>query len=146
MISKKLSRLQGLLQDGNCSFAICTNRNQILQKVGIGVKPIMEMIREDYEAMQGAIVADKIIGKAAALLLVEAGVKEVYGEIMSETAQMVLDEYCVDYSYYTMVPYIANRTQDGMCPLEFCVKFIHRPEDARAAVEHQIQLLMQSKK
>ncbi len=146
MTSKKLACVRTILQDEACSFAISTCNDKVIQKTGIGVKPIMEMIREDLDSMSGAAVADKVIGKAAALLLVSAGVKAIYGELMSETAQAVLEQHGIQYAYGTLVPYIENRTQDGMCPLEACVQHIDQPELARAAVEKQIAILMQSKK
>lgn len=53
--------------------------------------------------------ADHLIGRAAALLLLAAGVKAVYGEVMSEEAHRLLSDAGVRTEYGTLVPKILNR-------------------------------------
>ena len=79
-------------------------------------------------------------GKAAALLLSNAA--EVYGSVMSETAQEVLDTYQVPYSCGERVPFIQNRTRTGMCPLEDAVRDISDPAKGFDAIEARIAELM----
>ena len=54
-----------------------------------GVKPLLDFI-ENGPNLRGFSAADKIVGKAAALLYVLLGVKEVYAPVMSETALYTL--------------------------------------------------------
>ena len=60
--------------------------------------------------------ADHLIGRAAALLLLAAGVKAVYGEVMSEDAHRLLSDAGVRTEYGTLVPEILNRA--GTDPAE----------------------------
>ena len=53
-----------------------------------GIKPLVEFI-ESHTNMKGFSAADKIVGKAAAMLYVILGVKAVYSPVMSETAAEV---------------------------------------------------------
>ncbi len=45
-----------------------------------------------YERIAAGYGADHLIGRAAALLLLAAGVKAVYGEVMSEEAHRLLSD------------------------------------------------------
>lgn len=84
--------------------------------------------------LKDACVADKIIGKAAALLLILGGAKAVYGEVMSENAHRLLTEAGLEVQYGSLVPYIVNRKEDGMCPMEQAVAGLSDPKEAPAAL------------
>ena len=135
----KLEQAKELLESGKACCVIFRGEELLLEN-GIGVKPLMKYLREDREFFAGAVVADKIIGKAAALLLSNAA--EVYGSVMSETAQEVFDTYQVPYSCGERVPFIQNRTRTGMCPLEDAVRDISDPAKGFDAIEARIAELM----
>jgi len=83
-----------------------------------GIAPIMELLKENRELLRGAYVADKVIGKAAALLLIEGGISYLHAEVISEHATECLQKANIEYEYQELVPYIVNRSGDGMCPME----------------------------
>jgi len=58
------------------------------------------------------------VGNAAALLSVKAAVEEVYSPLGSELAAKTLRDYDVKYHFSETAPYIQNRSQDDMCPME----------------------------
>lgn len=62
--------------------------------------------------------ADKVIGKAAALLCALSGIKVLYAKVVSQAALDVLATYDIDVRYDIKVPYIKNRAGDGKCPME----------------------------
>ena len=109
-----------------------------------GIRPLMELINggEDYS---GCIAADKIVGKAAALLYVKIGAVEVYAEVLSKAAIGVLEDNGIKYSYGTVVEFIRNRTGDGMCPMEMTVAEISDPTEAVEALRKTIAILMSGK-
>lgn len=63
----------------------------------------------DNANLVGYTVADKIVGKAAAMLLVKLGVSAVYGEVASVGGVEFLRAHGVEVSYGSLVPYIVNR-------------------------------------
>ena len=75
-------------------------------------------IKEILEALQGAIIADKVIGKVAGSILTVAGVKEIYADVMSKYAITVLDKNNIRYEYRNLVNYVQNNEKTGMCPME----------------------------
>jgi len=109
---------------------------------GIGVKPIISNLDINKTFFEDALIADKIIGKAAALLLVMSKIKMVYGAVMSQTAIEVFENNKTSYQYGEKVPFISNRTSTGMCPLEQSVADIDQPEKAYIAIKNKIADLM----
>ena len=75
-------------------------------------------MQQDKLALQGAIIADKVIGKVAGSILTVAGVKEIYADVMSRYAIAVLEENHVTYAYNYLTEYIQNNDKTGMCPME----------------------------
>ena len=87
-----------------------------------GLKPLMDRIAEDPNGLRGIYVADKIVGKATACLLIYKGAAACHGCTMSEPASQLLREAGVPFSYGQMVPFIRNKAGTGMCPLEHAVE------------------------
>ncbi|MBN1154024.1 DUF1893 domain-containing protein [candidate division KSB1 bacterium] len=57
-------------------------------------------------------IRDKIIGKAAAMIIVHIGAASCYGEIISKRGLEVLDKHRVRYNYKTQVDRIQCKTED----------------------------------
>jgi hypothetical protein len=95
-----------------------------------GIAPIMKLLSEDRDLLRGTCVADKVIGKAAALLLCYAGIQMLYAKTISEHAISVLKEHALPYECGQAVPFIVNRAGDGMCPMEQLVLDITTPDEA----------------
>lgn len=97
---------------------------------GSGVLPLLEIYREKKDLMNGAIIIDKVIGRAAAMILLSAKTARVHAELIAEDALDLLLENRVKVSYRRIVPQILNRKKDGPCPLDQSVKNIIDPEKA----------------
>lgn len=110
-----------------------------------GIKPVISKINENKEYFKGLIVADKIIGKASAMLLILSGVKEIYCLVLSKAGKDILEKYNIPYHYETLTDYIVNRTGDGMCPMEKTVKDIDDLNDAYIALNNKMEELRNEK-
>lgn len=104
-----------------------------------GIRPVIDRINEDLSFFKDLIVADKIIGKASAMLLCLSGVKEVYCVVLSKAGESILKEYNVTYHYENLVDYIVNRKGDGMCPMEKTVENINDLNEAYEALNRKIK-------
>ena len=80
-----------------------------------------------------------MVGKAAALLYIYLGIKDLYGQVISEPAFGVLAEHGVTCTYGEKVPYIINRKKDGMCPMEQTVLNISDPREAVEALKNKVR-------
>ena len=83
-----------------------------------GLLPILDLYNNDKSILESAIVADKVIGKAAALILKEANIKELYAKLISENAIELLDKTNIKYKYNKKVREIRNRDNTDICPME----------------------------
>ena len=93
----------------------------IAQGNGRGLSPLLDLGDQSPDAVKGAWVIDKVIGKAAAAICVSAGARRVHGALMCEPAQALLEEHGIAFSADKVVPQILNRDQSGLCPLEASV-------------------------
>lgn len=102
---------------GKCSCVI-RNGNEIRVFRERGVKDLYRLLKEEPAFLHGAFVADKVVGKAAAALMILGGVKEIFAEVISQPASKLFSRATVHAEYFLMVPYIINRSQTDWCPLE----------------------------
>ena len=78
-----------------------------------GVKDLYRLLEEEPELLDGAFVADKVVGKGAAALMILGGVGELHADVISRPARRLLAASPVHVSYTLEVPYIVNRTRTG---------------------------------
>ncbi len=104
-----------------------------------GVKPLLSLLTDNKDGISGMYVADKIIGKAAAMLMVYGRVKECYGQIISTPALELLDRNSIPVSYDIEVHYIENKDRTDVCPLEKCVSGIEDPQEGFTALHTLVE-------
>ena len=132
-----MDRAMGLLQTNTC--VVCKG-DTVYTSQQTGISPMLDWLSEEKD-LRGGAAADKIVGKAAALLFVLAGVREVYGEVMSEAGYQALQAHGIPCTYGTLTPYIVNRQGTGMCPMEQTVLTIDDPKTAfRALLQKREEL------
>ena len=90
------------------------------------------------EFLKGASVADKVIGKAAALLMALGEIKEVHTLIISEPAIKVFEKYNIACFYDKKVDRIINRTGDGLCPMETLCLDVDNPAEAFTKIKEKL--------
>ncbi len=106
------------LYDKNASLVVIYKDGTCKEYYQNRIKDIKDILKANKEALTGAIIADKVIGKVASSILTVAGVKEIYANVMSKYAVSVLEENNIKYEYKILVDYIENNDKTGMCPME----------------------------
>ena len=94
-----------------------------------GVKPLLKMVR-DGVSLKGFSVADKVVGKAPALLYAVLGPDAVFSPVMSWTGRAVLLASGIAVSHDLLVPHIQNRSKSGQCPMDESVTNVWEPYEA----------------
>ena len=89
--------------------------------------------------LKGASVADKVVGKAAAALMIIGGVKELCTPVISRLACELLERTEIKVTYLRCVPHIINRTQTDWCPLEIRCAELQTPEECLEQIEEFIK-------
>lgn len=100
-----------------------------------GVDPLIKLVNENAEFLKGASVADKVVGKGAALLLAKGKPACVFANIISDPAIEILEKYKIPFEYYNFVPHILNRRGTDICPIEKSVMDIDDIEKGYIAVK-----------
>lgn len=105
------------------------NHDSLSTYSGRGVQDLLMLTENEPERLNGAIVADKMVGKAAAALMISGGVKEVYTNLIATPAREMLQQAGVQVVAQEEVPQILNRDRSGQCPID------SRLNDAESADE-----------
>lgn len=122
-----------ILHDGNHSLVVANG--EVATFDGRGVSDLYRIMNEDPGFLEGAAIADKVVGKAAAALMILGKAAEVFADVVSQPALDLFADSGIHVSYGTVVPYIINRTKTGWCPLEERCKNVEKAEDCLAVVE-----------
>ncbi|MGL5637363.1 MAG: DUF1893 domain-containing protein [Bacteroidales bacterium] len=112
-----MKQLINLLHEGNYSCVI-QNGTDLRTFTRRGVIDIYELLHHDAGFLHGASLADKVIGKGAAALMIQGGVTHVYAGVISKPALELLQTHNVQVDYLECVEGIINRERTGSCPLE----------------------------
>lgn len=138
MMLSKQEQVKAALADEEITFAAVSLDGELRTSTLHGIAPMMQMLQEDPEFLEGAFVADKMIGKAAAFLLIKGKVAYLYTDMISSYGAEVLEENKIDFEYKEMVEYILNRTGDGMCLMESVVLEAPSAEDAYLKLQNKL--------
>jgi len=130
-----LQRAKNLLKTGNFTLVAISSQNKVFTSFDRGVKPLLYLLENEKEFLKGASVADKVIGKAAALLMVLGEIKEVYTGIISEPAIKVFEKHNIPFFFDTKVERIINRKGDGLCPMETLCLDVEEPMEAEKRIK-----------
>lgn len=131
-----LERAKQILNAEGYTCVLCHGES-VLTSTKRGVAPMVEWI-ESGVPVRGYSAADKVIGKAAAMLFVLAGVTSVYGEVMSRAAAEFLAQKGVQHSCGTVTDTIINRRGDGCCPMELLTKDMNDESEAYTAIRNKL--------
>lgn len=132
-------RAVSLLHRDGYTCVLC-DRDRVLTSREHGLAPLIRLL-DTNESLQDMAAADRLIGRAAALLLLAAGVKAVYGEVMSEEAHRLLSDAGVRTEYGTLVPKILNRAGTAPCPMEQAAEAVTDPAEALPVLRQALQEL-----
>lgn len=125
-----LNTAKALLKTENFTLVVISSDKGVFTSSDRGVKPLLHLLENEKDFLKGASVADKVIGKAAALLMVLGGIKEVYTNVISDPAVEVFEKHRIPYFYEEKVKRIINRKGDGICPMETLCMDIEEPAAA----------------
>lgn len=105
-----------------------------------GVMPMLGFLREGRD-LSGFCAADRVVGRAAAMLFAKAGVRTVFAEVMSDGAVALLAAHGIDASCDVRTAAIENRQKTGLCPMESAVAGIEDIDAGIAAIRRRAEEL-----
>lgn len=133
-----MEKLITILDQEHLTCLVCQN-DIVYKERANGIQPILRFYQEGK--LNQAIVIDKVIGKAAAMILVLGGIQKLHAHLISEHALNFLKQHSCIVTYDATTPYIMNRKQDGMCPMEETVLACDDMKEAYSLVIEKVQYL-----
>lgn len=123
-----------ILHKGGYS-CVMKNREEVRTFTQRGVADLYDLYQADSAFMKGAAIADKVIGKGAAALMVLGGFKTVYADIISTPALALLCKAGIETTFAQEVPHIINRDKTGWCPLETACMELNTVEEMYPVIQ-----------
>lgn len=108
--------LTKILHEGKHSLVVANG--EVCTFDGRGISDLYNILNEDPGFLQGAEIADKVVGKGAAALMIIGGIASLYADIISAPALDLLRQSPVKVDFGKQVDNIINRKGDGICPVE----------------------------
>lgn len=104
-----------------------------------GMAPLLEAIdRFGLPALRGSTVVDRIVGKAAALLIGYFGAEKVYAKLLSMGALRVLEKQGIRHASEKVVDNIMNEDKTDICPFEKMVLGIEDPREGYEKLNQEL--------
>ncbi len=127
-----MSALVALLDKGDTTLVVDNGR--VTTYTGRGVSDLHWLLTDHPHMLQGARVADKIVGKGAAALMILGGVRELYTPVISRLALNLLSGYDIKTTYDKVIDHVVNRDKTGWCPVETLCRDLATPKECLAAI------------
>lgn len=127
---KDLEIAKKRLIQGNLTLSIVKNSKVLFESKSHGVSGFLEALEKFGGNLKGASAADRIVGKAIALLCIHAGIKAVYALTLSKEAKAAFDKYIVYYEWNNIVEKILDTKKVEICPFEKAALKISNPVEA----------------
>ena len=128
--------LKRLVRDGHTVAA--SDGERLLTSCERGIKPLVQWL-DDGLCLAGFSVADKIVGRAAAMLYVRLGAARVWAQVMSRGGKTVLADHGIAAECETKTETIVNRLGTGVCPMEEAVAGVDDPIEAERAIRRRLR-------
>ena len=126
-----MSRYLAMLEDSGQNLLVFRDGEVIFSSGSRGVAPLVEAVDAfGREGLMGVVTADRIVGRAAALLNVFMGAVEVHALLISAGAKEVLGGHGVGFEFREETDAIKMRDGVVFCPFERLVQGVSDPEEA----------------
>jgi hypothetical protein len=101
----------------------------IMQSEDRGVRPFVQAITDLGEKLHGAVIGDRVVGRASAMLCIYSGAVSVYTPLVSDAAAVQLQLAGIKLIADKQTPYILNRQGTDMCPFEKMTEELKSPNE-----------------
>ena len=139
-----MNELIEILDSRHLSLVIRDVQGNIHTCSGRGVSDLHHILHNNPQWLNGATVADKVVGRGAAALMILGGVKQLHAALISEQAIEFLEKAHIKFSYGKRVPAIVNRAGTGFCPVETLTANCTSPQEALPLIDDFVSSLSRS--
>lgn len=124
------------LKKNDCALVFVRDGDVLFESHKKGIRPMYEALLSEVD-LTGAVLADRVIGRAAAMLALSVGIRSLFTFVMSESALAVCKkENFSAFTYGELSPFVMNRKQDDLCPIEKLSQETDDPEALMNRIEN----------
>lgn len=127
------------LEEADMCLMVYKDEELIFQSGSKGIRPHLEAIDKLGDQLRGTLMVDKIVGRAAALLILYSGVAEVHAGVVSRGGLEVLARAGVKLFYGVETEHIKMVDGRIYCPFEAMVQGIDDPATAYSVVVEKME-------
>lgn len=136
-MSDDLEMARDVMRDQKLAFVVVRRQEILAQSASPGIRDLLQATDQLGPKLAGAALADKVVGKAVAMIAWHAGIREIYAGLLSDLARYELQRAGIPYEYERSIPMILNRDGTDMWPLEKTVYGLVEPGLAVAALRRR---------
>ena len=134
-----MSRYLEQMVNSENNLMIFRDDTLVFESQGRGIAPLIEAIDTlGRENLRGVATADRVVGKAAALLNLYMGAVEVHAGVISSGAKALLSGHGVQYQFLEETDVVKAKDGVVFCPFEKLVWDVSDPEEAHALIRAKL--------
>ncbi len=123
-----------ILHDTGCSLVVIDRHGQVHTYGSRGVADLYGIVTSGSDILADADLADKVVGKGAAALMVLGGIRSLHADVISRPALEMLRAANIEVDFTKLVDGIINRARTGPCPVETLCLPLSSPADCLKAI------------
>ncbi|MFY9535232.1 MAG: DUF1893 domain-containing protein [Bacillota bacterium] len=117
-IEYDLRHAQRLIRDNGLGLVALKDGKVLIEAKERGIRPFVKAVMELGEKLEGAVIGDRVIGRASAMLCIYSGVAAAYTPLASDAAIEELRMADILLVADERTPHILNRNGTDVCPFE----------------------------
>ncbi len=128
-IQSDIETARDMLLEGGLGLVAVKDGKVVVSSRERGVRPLVDAVLGVRESLKGAVVGDRVVGRASAMLCVYCGVGAVYTPLASEGALAELASAGIPVVADRTTPAILNRDGTDRCPFEKMTDGLRSPAE-----------------
>jgi hypothetical protein len=121
------------LYEEQLTLAIVKNGAVLFETKSHRISGFLDAIEKCGSNLEDASLADRVVGKAIALLCVYAKIKAVYAVVLSRKAHVIFKQNNISIQWRELVDNVLDVNKSGVCPFEKAATNLSDPEEAYRA-------------
>jgi len=126
---KDLELAEKIIEEKSLTLVVVKEGNILFTSADRGIEPIYAAVTDFKEGLEGSSVADRVTGRAAAILCKYGNIEEIHTDLISDEAIKIFKKSGIKYFYEEYSQYIKNRDKTDMCPVEKLAYGIDNPQE-----------------
>lgn len=118
---------KSILLKEDLALVVVKQGEVVFKSIDKGIRPMYILSTEMKDLAKGASIADRVIGRGAALLCGYLDIYKVYGRLISQGGIETLESENIPYILEKSCPYIKNRDGSDYCPIEKLSQDVREP-------------------